>query len=178
MFIFSIWESLFLVSMALGFFYSWQTYSQIENEVNDMTLREVYYSTIVDMKQAYDKLCFSTTLGKIMFFVSPVMEKLEQITGRGGNLRYNGNYQTIPYHHKKKDDDSAEDSDSIQLVGNTDSNSRRKNVNTDTNQQPRGSVTELDRDDDNNTTNEQSLHELLNESSSDDEENALKLSTN
>ena len=50
-----------------------------------------------------------------MFFVSPIMEKLEQITGRGGNLRYNGNYQTIPYDYgnKKHDDQSNDD---IQLA--------------------------------------------------------------
>ena len=123
MFIYSIWESVFLVSMALGFFYSWQTYCKIEGEVEQLKLREVVKNTREDFAVFYDKLCMSQTLNKLMYWLAPLLEKLEHLTGRGGNLRYNGSYD---YLRAKKNDPE----EGVQLQGKElDEDEEIKNTN-------------------------------------------------
>lgn len=86
MFLFSVWESLFLISMALGFFFSWQTYSRVKDEVHEVTLQEVYTEVIDNFGAAYDRICTSKAVGAFMKVIQPLLDKLEEITGRGGIL--------------------------------------------------------------------------------------------
>lgn len=102
MFIFSVWESVFLVSMAFGFFYSWQTYCEMDNEIEPTTLMEVFQQTKEGLGKIYRALCFSKSLGEFMSILTPPLDALEKFTGRGGNLR--SGYGT----DKKNDDDNVQ----------------------------------------------------------------------
>jgi hypothetical protein len=89
MFIFAVWETLFLTSMALGFFYSWQTYSKMEDEVEEVALREVWADSVEGLKRCLDTLCMSRPIQIIMYALQPILDKLEKMTGPGGYLGSN-----------------------------------------------------------------------------------------
>ena len=83
-----------MVSMALSYFYSWQVYSDPSNpevsekdEVVACDLKEVAEQTLEQIRESYDKCCASEGLKRIMMTVQPLVQKMEGLTGRGGNLR-------------------------------------------------------------------------------------------
>jgi len=57
MFVFSAWETLFMVSMAMSYFYSWQTYSLESAEVNPVELSEVVRHTAAELRSGRQWIC-------------------------------------------------------------------------------------------------------------------------
>jgi hypothetical protein len=68
----------------------------MQGEVNKVTLSEVIAHTSQSVTEFWQSMCMSKTLFKIMFFLTPILEKLENLIGRGGNLRYTGVTQKNP----------------------------------------------------------------------------------
>ena len=97
MFVFSGCETLFMLSMAMSYFYSWQVYSDPDangvsenDEVMACDLKEVIDSSIESFKSGFNRCCQSPLLLSVMTSVQPLTDRLEKFTGRGGNLRATG----------------------------------------------------------------------------------------
>ena len=59
MFCFSACETLFLLSMAMSYFYSWQTYSFDETEVVAVDMRDVMKHSKIIAKYYWRRMCMS-----------------------------------------------------------------------------------------------------------------------
>lgn len=73
----------------------------MKDEVSEATLLEVYSSSFENFRFIYDKLCMSKVLTNVMMILQPMLDKLESLTGRGGNLN-------VGTFHKKNDQDDDE----------------------------------------------------------------------
>ena len=86
MFVFSAWETLFMVSMAMSYFYSWQTYSIESAEVTPVELREVFRHTAMELRARREWICQTRICQGLHALCGPILAKLEGLFGRGGNL--------------------------------------------------------------------------------------------
>ena len=94
-------------SMAMSFFYSWQTYSfqdgkqlssaekeKMKPEVIDVGFREVLVQTGDNISSLVTDILNSNCCEQIKYFLDPLLIRLEVITGRGGNMTQ-GQYSQI-----------------------------------------------------------------------------------
>ena len=97
MFMFSIFETIFMCSMSMSFFYSWQTYSIEDSkslssaerekhkpEVIEVGFREVLIKTGDLVSENVNYVIGSSFCEKCKTFLDPILSRLEDITGRGG----------------------------------------------------------------------------------------------
>jgi len=102
MFLFSICETVFMVSMAMSNFYSWQTYSggydpnsKEDQELIPVGFRQVFAESLIKFQAKWKEMCSSNLCVKMQQVCDPVFSQLEQFTGRGGlvlNINRKFNY--------------------------------------------------------------------------------------
>lgn len=118
MFMFSICETIFMCSMSMSFFYSWQTYSHEDGkamssaerekhkpEVIEAGFREVLVSTGDFLSEKANQLLRSGFCEKCKIVLDPILGKLEGLTGRGGNMTQ-GQYSSIAMSQMRNDSPS------------------------------------------------------------------------
>lgn len=125
MFIFSIYETVFMVATALNFFYSWQTYSEPASlalddphrgkqpEVLSVPLRDILDEMLQDVQAKFRAFYQSRPVQFILGMLAPLISSTEKFTGRGGILT-NGFKQSDQSNHdyamvKKMNYDSGDD---------------------------------------------------------------------
>lgn len=97
MFFFTASETLFMVSMALCYFYTWQTYSLNDEQLNEVEISYVHDVYPVEYGEAVrhmmrrfnvcgDSIMRTSLCVRIQQICEPVLNKLETVTGFGGNL--------------------------------------------------------------------------------------------
>ena len=91
MFVFSVFETVFMVATALNFFYSWQTYASASEpgstpEVIEVPLRSVSSYFLADLKSILGLVCECRPLSIFFDSMQPGLGRLERLTGRGGNM--------------------------------------------------------------------------------------------
>jgi len=110
MFFYTASETLFLISMAMTYFYSWQTYSADIGEVVDVQYTRVLQEVFSDFKAVIGVIMSTFVCRRVM----EVVGKMEQIAGKGGHMasgQSKQDYDNIGYSEVAKFEDNFEDED-------------------------------------------------------------------
>lgn len=86
MFFFSACETLFMISMAMSYFYSWQTYSVDPHEVEPVDFWGAMKDSSDHMSFIFRYINNTRLCLTISRIIEPISSRLETIFGRGGNL--------------------------------------------------------------------------------------------
>ena len=118
MFVFSVFETVFMVGMALNFFYSWQSYSstvqegEVMPEVVAIPLRQVADLILQNAQARWRHFISSGPIATTLNLVQPILKRLEQMTGRGGQLT-NGFQCEMALQNEYSPLESKEESDDL-----------------------------------------------------------------